>query len=86
MSDELIDTVFQNLCEDVPLLGPDAPLNATSFYSFPNAHDLVECSEAHGLNPAGTDLLPAEGSKEEAELMRILEVSLISLNAYLRPS
>ena len=84
MSDELIDTVFQDLCGGISLLGADAPSNATGFYSFPDVHDLSECSEAYGLNLAGGDLLPAEGSQEEADLMRILEVWYRVVDAYSR--
>ena len=83
---EFTKTVYQELYEGVPFLGPDGPLDVTSFDSFPGVHNIEELSGAYRPELAGADLLPAEGSKEEAELMRILEVSLITVNAYLRPS
>ena len=82
---EFTKTLSQELYEGVPFLGPDGPLDVTSFDTLPGTHNLGKFSGEY-RHLGGADLLPAEGSKEEAELIRILEVSLITVNAYLRPS
>ena len=62
---EFTKTVYQELYEGVPFLGPDGPLDVTSFNSLPGTHNPGELSGEYRHNLANADLLPAEGSKEE---------------------
>ncbi|ETW83563.1 hypothetical protein HETIRDRAFT_150735 [Heterobasidion irregulare TC 32-1] len=74
-SNEFTKALFQELYEGVPFLGPDGPLDVAGFDFLPGTHNLGEVSGEYRPDLAGADLLPPEGSKEEAELMRILEES-----------
>ena len=75
--DEFIETVFQELRDGVPILDTDGPLDVTGVDCLPDMHNLEELPRPYRLDLTSADLLPAEGSNEEAELMRILEVRLM---------
>ncbi|ETW83571.1 hypothetical protein HETIRDRAFT_314366, partial [Heterobasidion irregulare TC 32-1] len=78
--DEFTETVFQELRDGVPILGTDGPLDMTGVDCLPDMHNLEEHPRPYGHDWTGVDLLPAEGSNEEAELMRILEESGVCVN------
>ena len=75
--DEFTETIFQELRDGVPILGTDGPLDVTGVDCLPDMHNLEELPRPYRLDLTSADLLPAEGSNEEAELMRILEVRLM---------
>ena len=84
-TDELIRMAFQETCDGVPALDPNGQFDMTSF-NFPsdmfNVQPLPDVS-AFGL--ASADLVPPEGTQEEADLMQMLEVRFILGYAYSMP-
>lgn len=83
--DEFMKTVLQEIRDGMPLMSSDDSLNTSILDSVPTASNLEGFSDASSIYQANADLLPPEGSKAEADLMRIMEVWLISIDTWSTP-
>ena len=80
--DEFTKTMFQELRDGVPFLDSDGPLDMVVFDDLPDAPSVGSTSHTvTGTTTAGAELLPAEGTNDEADLIQMLEVCFTSVNA-----
>ena len=80
--DEFMKTIFQELRDGVPFVDSDGSLDMIDFDDLPDAPSVGSISHTlEGTTTAGMELLPAEGTKEEANLIRMLEVCFTSVHA-----
>ncbi|ETW83574.1 hypothetical protein HETIRDRAFT_312412 [Heterobasidion irregulare TC 32-1] len=79
--DELMKTIFQELRDGVSFLDSDGPLDMTDFDDFPDAPNVGNTSHTvDETTTTGAELVPAEGTKEEADLIRMLEENGLLVN------
>ena len=80
--DELMKTMFQELRDGVPFVDSGGPLDMTDFDDLPDAPNVGSISHTvDGTTTAGAELLSAEGTNDEADLIRMLEVYFTSVHA-----
>ena len=84
-TDELIRMAFQETCDGVHVLDPNGQFDMTSFNFPSNMFNVQPLPNASAFGLSGADLVPPEGTQEEADLMQILEVRFILGYAYSTP-
>ena len=84
-TDELIRMAFQETCDGVPVLDPNGQFNMTRFHFPSNMFNVQPRHDVSAFGLASADLVPPEGTQEEADLMQMLEVWFILGYAYSTP-